>query len=89
MVDDVVYHVGNGHLALSLTHPAERMLSQVGETCTLPFPTVPTLRCGQPLTPCIRVEHLHRLRTDLTRLGGLHSDPGLSHGYSVPSLLGP
>lgn len=80
MIDDVVDHVGRRHHAKRLAHPAQRMLSQVGEAGALPLPTIPTLSSSQPFAPCVRVEHLHRLRAHLLGTSGLHGDAGLSHG---------
>lgn len=82
MIDDVVDHVGCRHHAKRLAHPAQRMLSQVRQAGTLPLPTIPTLGSGQPFAPCVRVEHLHRLRAHLLGTSGLHGDAGLSHESS-------
>lgn len=83
MIDDVVDHLRFGHHAKRLAHPAQRMLSKVRQAGTLPLPTIPTLSSGQPFAPCVRVEHLHRLRAHLLGAGRLHGDPRLSHESSI------
>ncbi|MOA48805.1 hypothetical protein D3C78_1716020 [compost metagenome] len=80
MVNDVVNHGGLSHLALRMAHHAENVPLEELQPVALPLPSVPTLRCGQSFAPGVRVQHLHGLGTDLTRSGGLHGDPRLSHG---------
>ena len=41
MIDDVVDHVGRRHHAKRLAHPAQGMLSQVGQAGALPLPPYP------------------------------------------------
>jgi hypothetical protein len=75
----MVDHGCRCHASFLLAVPAQRELGEMPKASTLPLPTVPTLRGGQPFAPCVRVQHLHSLRADLTRSCGLHGDPGLSH----------
>ena len=74
VIHDVVNHRCSGDLALGLAHPAEGMLGQVRQPGTLPPAAVATLCRGLALAPCVRVEHLHRLRAHLLGAGGLHGD---------------
>lgn len=75
----MVHHIGRCHASFLFAVPAQRELGEMTEPRLLPSVAVPTLRCGQAFTPSVRVQHLDRLRTDLTRSCGLHGDPGLSH----------
>jgi len=74
MWNAVVHHVSRCDASFLLAVPAQRELSKVTQPRLLPAISVPTLRCGQPFTPCVRVKHLHGLGTDLARSGWLHGD---------------
>jgi len=78
VVDDVVDEGRLSDSALRLAHAAQGMLSQIGKASTLPLTPIATLCCGQPFTPSVGVQHLHRLRADGPNACWLHGDARLS-----------
>ncbi|MNQ87431.1 hypothetical protein D3C85_1026540 [compost metagenome] len=85
MRNDVVEYRRDYHFAFRLAPNAQRKAFK--ELCPElpPSVVIPDVITTFPFTPCIRVQHLHSLRAYLTRSGGLHGDPGLSHGSSTRS----